>query len=460
MRTGLFLIAAALAVTACAYAPTQEPAISREAIEGYLKAYAETNNFSGIVLVARDGATVFEKAYGQSDRELQVENTSATRFHLASVSMPITAAAALRLVDQGVLSLDTKVGEVAPEVKGGENIRLRELLGETSGLPDINDFPDYDDVIVKQHQTPDSLVAKIAAKPLLFTPGSKYLHEEHSAYNLLALIIERKTGLPFAAAVDRLVFQPLGMKDSGIDADDAAGLPNMAKGYAPLGTYALQPAPYLRWSAKTGNGSAYATARDEEKFIEAMLGDKFLSKPLRDAAFDPKDPADEGFGWTKDVSKRFGVPVIYMTGRAPGFTTIVLNIPSSHLNVIVFNNIYCQSPRTIGFDVAAIALGAPYKSFQPLSPPPSATELMKSEGTFQFGPDFLEPNAKLQLKLSGSELSLLWLSPPGKPAPLIPLGDERFLDRIYWVNVAVDRSAMGGKPILHYERSIGTATDQ
>jgi CubicO group peptidase (beta-lactamase class C family) len=55
------------------------------------------------------------------------------------------------------------------------------------------------------------LIAKISGRPLLFEPGSKFLHEEHSAYNLLALVVERKTGLPFARAMESLVFRPLGL---------------------------------------------------------------------------------------------------------------------------------------------------------------------------------------------------------------------------------------------------------
>jgi Beta-lactamase len=83
-------------------------------------------------------------------------------------------------------------------------ITIRDLLTERSGLPDINALPNYDEIL-QRHQTPSSLIAEIKGRPLLFEPGSNFLHEEHSAYNLLALIVEKKTGLPFAAAVRRLV---------------------------------------------------------------------------------------------------------------------------------------------------------------------------------------------------------------------------------------------------------------
>ena len=83
-----------------------------------------------------------------------------------------------------------------PGIAGGEKITVRDLLVERSGLADINDLPDYSEIL-QHHQTPESLVARIKDRPLLFEPGSKFLHEEHSAYNLLALIVEKKTGIFF-----------------------------------------------------------------------------------------------------------------------------------------------------------------------------------------------------------------------------------------------------------------------
>src|SRR5437763_1292719 len=180
-------------------------------IDSYLKPYVQTGNFSGVVLAKQNWKLLFLNGYGFADRKDKIPSTFETRFHIASLSMQFTAAAALRLVDEGQLSLDTSVGEFVPGIKGAEKITVRDLLTERSGLPDINGLPDYNDIL-RQHQTPASLIAKIDGKELLFEPGTKFLHEEHSAYNLLALIVEKKTGLPFAAAVERLVFRPAGIR--------------------------------------------------------------------------------------------------------------------------------------------------------------------------------------------------------------------------------------------------------
>jgi len=132
--------------------------------------------------------------------------------------MQFTAAAVLRLSATGLLGLDDRVGDFAPGIEGADKITIRELLIERSGLPDLNGLSDYDDVL-QHHQTPSTLVAKLEGKPPLFDPGTKFLHKEHSAYNLLALIVEKRSGLPFSDAVERLVFRPMGLTASGVDDD-------------------------------------------------------------------------------------------------------------------------------------------------------------------------------------------------------------------------------------------------
>src|SRR5207248_9705601 len=235
------IISVALGLSICAFQARAQERRVAERIDSYLQPYVQSGNFSGAVLAKVNGKTVFEKAYGFADRERKVPNTVETRFHVASVSMQFTAAAVLRLVDEGKLSLDTRVGEFIPGSKGAEKITVRDLLTERSGLPDINNLPDYNDIL-QQRQTPATLIAKIEGQPLLFEPGTKYLHEEHSAYNLLALIVEKKTGLPFAAAVKRLIFQPVGLTASGVDDDSITASMKMARGHEPAGTYGLKPA--------------------------------------------------------------------------------------------------------------------------------------------------------------------------------------------------------------------------
>jgi CubicO group peptidase (beta-lactamase class C family) len=422
----------------------------RAEIDRYLQPYVQSKNFSGAVFVSKDGKEVFKKAYGFSNREKRVRNTAGTRFHIASVSMQFTAAAVLRLVDAGSVKLDERVGTLVSGIPGAEKITVRDLLMQRSGLPDINGFPDYGEVL-QHHQTPSSLVARIEGKPLLFEPGSKYLHEEHSAYNLLALIVEKKTGMPFAAAVEQLVFRPAGLGQSGLDDDSLHAAPQMAKGHEPEGTDGLKPAQAIHWSAKTGNGSAYTTISDAARWVDALFSSDFLSAASRDLILDTSTRV--GYGWFRGQNKRLGETAYYMNGRAPGFSSFVLYLPGPKLTVIVLSNIYSSATTTIGYDLAPLSLGQQYQSLNFRTIGPEA--LKRCVGAFQFGPDFYQANATVNLAVRGGGLSMLW--PSGETSVLIPLGNDRFVDRSYWTEVQIERDASEKPQTLVYDHFRGSA---
>jgi len=417
--------------------------------ESYIAPYVTSNNFSGSVLIEKGGNIVFQRSYGFADRESHVPNSSKTRFHVASVSMQFTAAAILRLIDQGSLKLDTHVSEVVPRVSGGEKITIRDLLLQRSGLTDINGLPEYNEILA-HHQTPTTLVAKIKDKPLMFEPGSKYLHEEHSAYNLLALILENKTGLPFAAAMRELVFHPTGLSQAFIDEDTISSAHDIADGYQPKGVSELEPAASIHWSAKAGNASAVISAADSARLVRALFHSSFLKDPSRKAILETEPRV--GYGWMRAQSDRFLQTTYYMNGRAPGFSSFVMYLPKDDLSVVVFSNIYSSATTTIGNDLAAISLGLPFTPFTH-SGTVSADTIQHSAGTFHFGPDFYQANANVSLTNDHRELFLRW--PSGEQSPLIPTSPDQFIDRAYWEDVRIERDPAGTPSVLRYGRFQG-----
>lgn len=421
------------------------------AFQSYIAPYVLSNNFTGSVLIERGGKVVFDQSYGFADRETHVANSNKTRFHVASVSMQFTAAAILRLVDQRTLSLSTHVSEIVPGIAGGDRITIRDLLLQRSGLTDVNGLDDYNQVLA-HHQTPATLVAKIKSKPLLFDPGTKYLHEEHSAYNLLALILEAKAGLSFPAAIRSLVFQPAGLSKAFVDDDVISSEPDIAEGYQPLRVREIEPAASIHWSAKAGNASVAISTLDAAKWIHTLLHSSFLKDASRNEilATTPR----VGYGWMRAASDRYHETIYYMNGRAPGFSSFVMYVPKEDLSVVVFSNTYSSATTTIGNDLAAIALGLPYQPFQP-GKTLSAEAIRKCTGTFVFGPDFYQPNAEVSLTGNGSELSMHW--PSGEISALIPMDADHFIDRAYWEDVTVERDAAGSVKSMLYDRFRGSA---
>jgi CubicO group peptidase (beta-lactamase class C family) len=437
------------ATAAAAVLRAQDHAAS--AIDAYLRPYVQSNNFAGVVRVEHRGALLFERAYGLADRETGQANTPATCFHVASVSMQFTAAAILRLVDAGTLHLEQSVGDLLPGTEGASQITIRDLLTERSGLPDINEQPDYAELL-HHHQTPATLVAHIGGRPLVAAPGTPSRHEEHSAYNLLALIVERATDVPFAVAVRQLVFTPLHLEHSFVDDDSMPATSHAAHGYAPAGVDGLGPADPILWSGKSGNGSVCTTVGDQSRLVQGLLSGPFLRAPSRQAVFDTVP--NVGYGWFKGDTKPFAGVSYRMSGRAPGFASFVLHNPRESLTVIVFSNVYSSATMPMGYDVARAALGLPYTPFQ-RAPFPSTAALRALAGRFQFGPDFYQKNAIMELVPGDSSLALHW--PSGDLTELIPTATDAYIDRSYWQTVGIARDTAGHPTRLTYGTFSGAA---
>ncbi len=426
-----------------------------DAIEGYLKPFVDTHNFSGTVLVTEKGETIYEKSYGFADLAGRVPNGSDTRFHVASVSILFTAFATMRLVEQGKLSLDDTVSNIVGPLPNGDRITVRELLEEDSGLPDFNDLPDYD-ALVAVHQTPGSVVDQIRGLKPRTEPSGKSQQEEHSACNVLALIIEKKTGLPFAEAMQKLVFGPAGMKDSGVDDDSAIG-GRVALGYRPDGELGLKRGESIHWSAKPGNGSAYSTAYDINRWFGEFMADKLLSAKSRETmlAMD----ADTGFGWDyKGPSHFLGETLYLANGRGPGFSSVMIYLPKESVTVMLLSNIEHDMNPSVAENIAAMVVGKPYTPFvyQPFQM--SADQRRSSVGRFKFGADFYRPNGVLEIKDGPQGLLLEW--PGGPEAPLLPTGADSFMDRYYWSPVTIVRDAAGHPSALRFGKFQGTAVPE
>jgi len=331
-----------------------------------------------------------------------------------------------------------------PRVPNGDAITIRELLEQNSGLPDVNELPNYDDLL-KVHQTPESLVAQIRGLPPFANPGGKSLREEHSGQNLLALIVERKTGLPFAQAMKSLVFGPFGLRNSGVDDDSRIDGP-LAQGQQLAGSYALKAAPAIHWSAKSGNGSAYATVSDEWKWLQGVLRGNLLSETARNAMFN----ASGGYGWERLQSARLGQTLYFAGGRSPGFSCVMMYLPGEDLTIVALTNIENAANPTIMQNATALLLGKSYDAFHYQVAQPTEPQL---SGDFVFGPDFYRPSATLSLVSDANGTTLNW--PGGPAAPLLPIARDEFIDRYYWIKATIVRGKDGNPVALDYGRFRG-----
>ncbi len=437
-RQLVIVFAAALASFPPA-AQAQLPQQFEPALAAYLDPLLQTNNFSGVILLAEGDQVVFEKGYGYADIEQGVPNVPGTIFQIASVSKPFTAAAILRLVEQGKVDLHAPLTRILPGYRNGEKLTIHHLLTHSSGIPDINAFPEYGDIQL-QPQTPAELVAVFTEKPLSFEPGSEYSYS-NSNYNLLALIIEKASGLTYGEFLQREIFKPLALPKTGHRPPMSKIVPDVADGYAPEGMLGLQRADYVNWSAKTGNGSLYSDARGLLRFVRAVHQGKLLEPASVTQSFTHHFP-NIGYGWF--LTKANAREIHHINGRSPGWSAQVDHYVKEDVTVIVLSNLYVSVTTPIARAVGALHFAAPVEPMPRLTtrklPPKSIASLL---GTYQFGPDWYLPNAKVRIFSHNGEITGEYVDSDYAAFSFIPMDNGTFLIRSFWLPAEFTRDSAG-----------------
>lgn len=395
-------------------------------VEAYVRPYAQSNNFSGCVLVATGDVVDVRQCWGMANEELRVPNTPRTRFHIASVSKSFTAAAILRLEDEGRLAVGQSVASVLPGYPRGGAITIHDLLAHRSGIPNVNDLPDYERRSRDSWTLPE-IVSWFQDLPLEFEPGSRYRYS-NSNYNLLAHIIERVTGQRYGDYLLAQVCRPAGLRETGHDGRPQDLVAHRAAGYLPVSLDGFENAPFLDWSIKTGNGSLYSTVDDLHRWVQALVGGRVLNPASTRKMFaDHRDGA--GYGWSVRGGDR---PSVSVTGRSPGFSSSVEHFTRSRVTVVVTANLYSSIAQTIAADLGAIAHGETRRALVPVPAmrldPAVAARLV---GRWRFGPDFsYNPNMLATVRIQDGALTMEGSGGAGT-AFLIPVGTHRFVDRLY-----------------------------
>ena len=440
------LTAALSAITfmSCSSRPPRPRSLDAR-IEAYVEPYVRTGNFSGVVLVTRDGRPLFRKGYGYAVREFDVPVTPETRFHIASVSKSFTAAAILLLEQQGKLRTSDPLDRFIPGCPNGGCITVHDLLAHTSGIPNVNAFPDYDAKARFPHGL-DEILSWFKDKPLEFEPGARYAYS-NSNYNVLAAVIEKVSGKNYGEFLEEAVFRPLGMKDTAHHGDAQAVIPRLAVGYTPFRGDAAERAPSLDWSIKTGNGSLYTTADDLAQWDLALYGDAILSEASRLKMF-TEHTAGVGYGW---FVRRGEHPSFGSSGRSPGFTASIERFPGDRTCVIVLSNLYSSISQSMAGDIAAIVSGEDRRSLIPATPAIiTEAEMAPCLGRYQFGQDFsFNPGIEAEIRRDGPWLVLAAGGGAGT-SYLIPIGEGRFADRAYGGIVTFETDADGKVPAFKW----------
>jgi CubicO group peptidase (beta-lactamase class C family) len=351
-------LAAALAFCFTTSVAAQTPSTSNEfstRADTYMQASVRFDQFSGTVLVARDGVSIFNRSYGMANYELSVPNSPDTIYRIGSLTKQFTALAIMQLQERGRLNLAHPICnylDTCPDA--WRAITIRHLLTHTSGIPNFSSLPDWDERLAVQPYTPTEFVGLFRDLPLQFEPGADFRYS-NSGYMLLGLIVQRASGQSYEAFLRDNIFTPLGMNHTGHH-NPRALLPNRANGYD-WAANGFVNAEYEYTVTPEANGALYSTAADLLRWDQALYTEQLVSRRALDEIF-TSVRNNYGYGWI--IGEVHGRQRHGHSGSIGGFSSYIARFPAEHVTVIVLSNSDRTSATKVANDLAAIAFSEPY----------------------------------------------------------------------------------------------------
>jgi D-alanyl-D-alanine carboxypeptidase len=357
------------------------PAAADDAAIGRLLQKGIARGYPGIAVmfVESDGKTRAAAA-GYADLEHRRPMRVDDGFHIGSVNKTFTAVAALRLVDQGKLSLSETLlgalGQAAARVPYADRITVGQLLDHSSGTYATNNDMDYLTTLLGPKADPQrvwtaeemvALADKDRVKPL-GEPGSGHYYSDTN-YTLLGMIVARRSGMPLKEYVRHTVFEPLGMRSTYFFSDQLKGAPvpriRTALGYL-IATEDIRAVIRLNPMFKTiagekrpegelydttqaaerndAAGGIVTTLPDLARFARATFGGRLLKPDTQRFLMASGEtasalPVNQHRTWTMQAMRKpYGV-LVYKEGDGPGgFTTIMAYLPAREQVFLGFTN--------------------------------------------------------------------------------------------------------------------------
>lgn len=359
----LVCIGFVLLSTFCLYPQDKAAAAaSAETMETKIDKIFETMNKpsspGAAVAVVKDGLVIFRKGYGCAQVEYNIPITPSTIFHVASVSKQFTAMAITMLEAQGKLSADDDIRKYLPTMPDfGKKVTILHLLHHTSGIRDIFDLfvlsgGRMDDVLTRQQML--ELIER--QKDLNFPPGDRFMYS-NSGYTLLAEIVSKVGGKPFADWVKENIFDPLGMSSSHFHDDHEMVVKNRAYSYKITGEKELKK-KVLNYD-HVGATSLFTTVEDMTNWMrnfseKRVGGEEAIQKMLTKGILDNGKEIEYARGVR--VGSWRGLETIAHSGYDAGFCSRMVYFPGEKLGVVVLCNLESARPTLYAQQVAELYL--------------------------------------------------------------------------------------------------------
>lgn len=327
-------------------------------IDSILQKHEQPNSPGLGIGVIKGGKIIYSKSIGLANLEYNVKNSDSTIFSLASIAKQFTAACAWVLIKENKLSLDDDIRKYLPEIqKHHQAIKIRHLLNHTSGLSNYHSLMYLSGFDYDKEYYDNSTVLKLATKQgkLNNNPGEKVVYA-NTNYNLLAIIIERISGMNLHEFAKEKLFIPLEMQNTLVRIENNTIIKNKAVGYQKTKDSFIQ---LPRIQTSYGAGSMGSTVKDMALLINMLNGDnpKFieLSQFLTTLETLPSgEKAKYARGVMVDDYK--GFTTISHSGYGWGGQSQLITIPEKKLGIIIMTNLESINPSPISYEILDLFL--------------------------------------------------------------------------------------------------------
>lgn len=310
-------------------------------IDEVMRSHAAAEDFSGSVLVARDGRILYQHAFGYANLEWKIPNDLQTKFEIGSMTKQFTALLVLQLVNDARINLDGHLSDYLPYYRKdtGNRVTVRQLLSHTSGIPNFISMPGFlDGPASRTTYRVKDFAQRYCSGDLEFDPGTKFNYS-NSGYFLLGAVLEQVSGISYEQLLKDRILTPLGMNDSGYARSDTIIL-HRASGYE-RSSNGLQNARFYDMSIPFAAGAMYSTVGDLFLWDQALYGERLLPANLRELLFKP-NLENYGFGWGILIPAlgfpNAGETVLMHGGAIFGFQSVIERIPKRNELIVLLDN--------------------------------------------------------------------------------------------------------------------------
>lgn len=300
-------------------------------LDTFLSSLEKENKLMGTISIAKDGKEVYFKSFGYANLNNNKKADRNTKFRIGSITKTITATIIMQLVDEGKLTLNTKLSTYFPQLPNASKITIEDLLRHQSGLVNITSQKDIREWITKP-QTRNQMLARFVKNGIDFQPKEK-LQYSNTNYIILSYIIEDIDKKTYARSVKDRITIPLQLNRT-----------EFGKAINPKNNEAF--AYYFennKWnkvemqtdmSAPMGAGAIVSTSSDLVKLHNALFNKGLVSKQ----SLEKMTTVDKGMGLGLSKLGFKGLNVYGHDGGIDGFESFALTVPKKNMSLAITTN--------------------------------------------------------------------------------------------------------------------------